>query len=180
MLKNCLRACALALIALAAPASAIYSDVQPLCLSSIVTAFAPADTNENILVQCTIPARALVSNALLRITVIWNTTNNANVKTGRVRYSGIAGTVFTSPPLASGAGAITVVVIGQRGVPTSQVGYSFTLNAFTGILATIATNVTSAVDTTQPTFLTVTCQKATGTDVCTVEGFLVELIGGGT
>jgi hypothetical protein len=134
-----------------------------------------ADTNENALATITVPPGAMGLNGVLRISTLWTTTNNANAKTLRIRFSGAAGTQYFSQNVASSLATGTIHLIANRGVANSQVGYP------AGSAATVygpSGNgvVTSAVDTAAATTIVISCQKATAGDTITLEGYTVELI----
>lgn len=149
----------------------------PIILAaSAVAVSCPVDTSEDILANIPIPANALGPNGVLRITTAWSFTNNANNKTLRVRFSGIGGTAYLSAVKTVEVGVDVFQVIANRGVTNSQHGHGIQGNS-TGSIS-VNGNISSAVDTTAATNLVITGQKATGTDVLTLESYLIELIPG--
>lgn len=164
--------------AFALPAHAIYSDSFPLCKSAVAIA-APLTTNEEIVAICTVPAGAMSNNAILRISAAYSYTNSANSKTFRVRYSGIAGTTFFSAAATTTAFFSLQGTIQNRGATNSQA--SWWIGGAAGSWTSGAAGITTGIiDTTAVTTVVITCQKALGSEACTLENYFVELIGGGT
>lgn len=145
-----------------------------LCQSAVAVS-APADTNEDVLYTCTVPAGAMGANGSLRVAFAASLTNNANAKTLRVRLGGASGTIYFQGNTASMAGWNGQIAISNRNAANSQVGAN--AGSSVGGLGNSAI-VTSAVDTTLATTLLITCQKATAVDTCTLERVLVELLYG--
>lgn len=147
-----------------------------LCQSAVAVSGA-ADTNENTLYTCTIPANAMGANGSLRVGASWAFTNSANNKTLRVRFSGIGGTAHFTPTVTTAVQATAQFQIHNRGATNSQISTvgAGGANSFT---TTTAAPPTSAVDTTVETTLVVTCQKALGSETCTMERIVVELLYG--
>lgn len=129
-----------------------------------------ADTNENILASITVPPMA--PNGQLRIMTLFGVNNNANVKTARVRFSGIGGTIFGSLALANQVQGSLHTRIANRGSRSSQVGGD------AAVSFGVSTNalVTASVDTSVATTLVITGQKATGGDTFRLDSYSVELI----
>jgi hypothetical protein len=131
-----------------------------------------ADTNENTLATITIPAGAMGTNGILRITSNWVVTSSANNKTLRVRFSGAAGTVLgsfvatTQPRLKNDALIINTAAATQA---TSSTWWASAGNA-----VDVATAPT--VDTSAATTIVITGQKATAGETLTLSNYLVELI----
>ena len=140
--------------------------------ASGVAATGAADTNENILATITVPGGSLGPNGSLRIVTLWGVNNNVNVKTGRVRFSGIGGTVYGSIALASQVQGVLQTKISNRGSLASQVGGD------AAVSFGVSTNalVTSSVDTSADTTVVITGQKATGGDTFRLDSYLVELM----
>ena len=145
--------------------------VKPLCASGAAVS-APADTSEDILATCTVPANTLGANGSLRVWTLFSTTNSANAKNVRVRYSGAAGTQFLVVTMTTSTTLQHMALITNRGATNSQVGYA---NGQPFSTSTTAV-ATSAVDTTAATDVVVTCQKASAGETCTLERYVVELI----
>lgn len=135
---------------------------------------APGDTAENILATVTVPAGAMGTNGIIRILAVWSCTNNANVKTARVRFSGIGGTIFATASMASQVSLRQFTQFANRNATNSQVGGSSAHN----VQFTVTTNaaITASVDTTAATTIVLTAEKATGGDTMTLESYSCELI----
>lgn len=133
---------------------------------------APADTNENTLVSCVIPGGSLGPNGLLRVFITATTTNNANAKNPRIKFGG---TTFRAPNLASTAAWQDWVWIRNRNDEKVQFSHA---SGGAGQIGTTgsATPVTATVDTTVDQPLLITMQKAVGTDVITLESYLIEVV----
>ena len=138
--------------------------------ASGATSTAPADTAENILATITIPQ--LPANALITYRVAISQTNNANVKSMRLRLGGIAGTdLWGALSVASQARYQFDGVIQNRNATNSQVAH-FMFGATSLANAAVAT---AAIDTSAPTTLVITAQKATAGDTVTLESYYVAL-----
>lgn len=142
--------------------------------ASAVAVSGAADTNENILATITIPAGAMGLNGIIRIVHVWSCTNNSNVKTVRIRFSGIGGTIFATASMASQVSLRQFTQFANRGAANSQVGGSSAHN----VQWAVTTNalITASVDTTAATTIVLTAEKATGGDTVTLESYLCELI----
>jgi hypothetical protein len=131
-----------------------------------------ADTNENTLATITVPAGAMGTNGILRITTNWAVTNSANNKTLRVRFSGAAGTILgvfvatTQPRLKNDALIINTAAATQA---TSSTWWASAGNAVDAATA-------PTVDTTATTTVVITGQKASAGETLTLSNYLVELL----
>lgn len=152
--------------------SARVSGVFVLCKSAVPVT-APADTTEDVLYTCTVPANAMGANGVLRITTRWTITNNANAKTLRVHLGGIGGVDYMGNSVSGVSAQQHQILIQNRGATNSQYGFGASQAPFQ---AQVAAPITSAVDTTAATTIVITGQKAVGTDTITLESVLVELI----
>jgi hypothetical protein len=135
----------------------------------------PADANEDVLAIIVVPANALGPNGVLRISTLWSMSNNANSKTIRVRYSGPAGAQYLAAGFTTAGSAAAQTLIFNRGA-NSQCGSG--TSGFVSISpfgAGTVSGLTSAADTTLPTAIYITGQKAVGGDILTLESYLVEL-----
>lgn len=126
------------------------------------------NTNDTTLATVTVPAGAMGANGRLRITSLWSTTNNANNKTGRVKFGG---TTYTSSVIANNASYRTQTEVSNRNATNSQVGYP----GGSGLGGSTAVVVTTAVDTTAEVTVLLTGQLASGADTITLESYVVEL-----
>lgn len=129
------------------------------------------DTGEEFGHTITVPAGALGATGGLRIYAYFIQTNNANVKTGRIRFSGNAGTVFVTATLASA---------GQTGgvAQISNLGVSAQLSTVHAIQSggAVAGAVTGAVDTSAATTLVLSIQRATATDNIVIHPPIIEVV----
>lgn len=129
---------------------------------------APAnDTNENTLFTMTIPGGTLGANGTLVIRTKWDYTNSANNKTLRAR---LGGSLLCNTAQTTSASASAVWDINNRNSESAQVGTI----GLGGSTAGSATGTTT-VDTTADQTLTITAQKATGTETITMLGVSVIL-----
>lgn len=134
---------------------------------------APANTAENILATIIIPANMIGVNGSVRIWTLWSMTNNANVKTYRVRLGGISGTIFQQLAGVSLAQFSALCRIANRGSVSSQVGQDPAIN---GIGSSTVAITTSSVNTGIDSTIDITAQKATGGDTVTLESYSVEVV----
>jgi hypothetical protein len=135
-------------------------------------------TSEEALATVAIPANALGANGFLLIEMSWTATNNANVKTCRVRFgasgAGTGGTAFPAISAASLLALRTQTIIQNRNATNSQLGGT-SPGAGSGLGSGAAAIPTGAIDTTAATELVFSSQKATGTDTLTLEAYTVWL-----
>jgi len=126
---------------------------------------APADTNENILATCTVPAGVMGKFGQIRVKTQWYTTNNANAKTARIRLGGIGGTDFLTASLASTLSTINEITIGNRSATNSQYGPPpGGLSNVSGFGVSALGPLTGSIDTTIAQTLVITAQKGTAGD----------------
>ncbi len=150
------------------------SGFSTVCKSAVAVA-APADTSEDTLATCSLGANTIGANGWVRVTVYWTYTNNANNKTLVVRYSGAAGTAYISRAYTTTVATQTVTYIANRNATNSQMGWTQIIDGNGTTAAVIGVPTTSAVDTTAASSVVIRCQKAVGTDVCQLEGYVVEV-----
>lgn len=132
-------------------------------------------TSETTLATVTIPAGAMGANGIIRVSAQFSCTNNANVKNGRVRLGGLAGTLVNAQTITSTAGAYTLRAIHNRNSQSSQV-VSFGSASANSFTTTTVAALTMTVDTSVAQDLVFTGQLATGTDTITLESYLVEVL----
>lgn len=142
---------------------------------SAVAVSCPVDATEDILATINVPAGLLGPNGLLRVSYLASFTNNANVKTWRVRLGGIGGTGLKTIALANNTTYQDSLWLANRGAANSQVS-----GISTGSTFSIGSNgvITAAIDTSLATTLVITGQKATAGDTLTLESYLVEAFPG--
>lgn len=160
-----------------APTSALhaatkeYADQTGWRVSSSGAAVAvTGTTTETSAKSTTVPGGSLGANGVLMITCNCSHTNNANVKTIRVKYGG---TTFLSIPAANQARTHLRATIQNLNATNSQIGGTNAGNASTFGQSTSA-QVTGSVDTTADQTVEVTAELATGTDTVTVHNLIVE------
>lgn len=136
------------------------------------------NTTETTLATVTIPANAMGVNGILRVHTTWSYSNNANVKTLKVRFGGIGGTTYFNTTTTTTATFKHVFQLANRGVANSQV--AGTSSGSTAGIWSSSTGavVTSNVDTTAETTLVFTGQLANSADNIILEAYLVELLNG--
>lgn len=159
-------------------ASAAIGATHILCKTYVAVAGA-ADTAENTLGSCTVPANAMGANGGVIVYTHWTFTNNANVKTLRVRYSGIGGTAYFAPTKTTNISSIATTYFGNRNATNSQAGGSTEINGNNTVFGTGGVT-TSAIDSTASTTIVATCQKATAGDTCQLESMVVLLLANGS
>jgi hypothetical protein len=133
-----------------------------------------ASTSEVDLVTLDIPAGLMGLNGQLVVTHFWEATNNANVKTMRVK---LGGTAFFANAVGVNSNAIFLppqTIIWNRNSQSSQMAFA-AANGNTTV-ATGTAKTTGTVDTSAATTLVISGQKATGSDTLTLLGYRVELV----
>lgn len=132
----------------------------------------PVDTTEDILATIPIPNGLMDLNGILIIESFWTATNNANVKTARMRLGGIAGTQFMTIAMTSQANLRDRRIIMNRGNAAIQIGFDAASNLFgLGAGAAVVGAINTGIDQT----LVLTGQKATAGDTLQLEYCNVEL-----
>lgn len=134
----------------------------------------PIDTTEDILATIVVPGGAMGKTGILRVSTWWSMTNNANVKTARVRLGGIGGTQFMTLALASLLTAADTRFIMNRGAANSQIGNVVSLIGAWGSSAVAL--ITGAIDTSIDQSLVITGQKATAGDALVLEAYLIDML----
>jgi hypothetical protein len=134
------------------------------------------DTGEEFGPTFNVSANALGLNGFLRAFVTTSATNNANVKSIRVRYSGNAGAIMGLFTASSAPGTEGVCIISNHeGSAALQVGSSFGVVGASAAPSGTPTTV-GAADTTVATTAVVSIQRATATDNLILEFVLFELL----
>lgn len=131
-------------------------------------------TAEAIIATVTIPANVMGLNGRLLIESLWSYTNNANIKTGRIRFGGLAGTAYMAAAPTTTAGQRVQTIITNRNAANSQVGGI--ANSAAVFVASSTSPIVSAVDTTAAVALVFTASLANGADTLSLEQYSVELI----
>lgn len=136
------------------------------------------DTTERAGPTITVPGGAQGLNGSLRVFSFWQTTNNANVKTGRVRIGGAAGTECYAASQASGVGFPVMTQVWNRGAANKQFCYAPT--QLTGFGQTAVASAYPAIDTSANHDLVLSLHKATATDNHILEALSIEIVADGT
>lgn len=130
-------------------------------------------TNETALATITIPASAMGTNGQLRVTALYSNNHSGNNKTHRIRFGGAAGTVYTSQANTTNLSYQIQVMVRNRNVANSQVGFA-AVGATFGVAS--GANATSSVNTAAETTVVISSQLAHGPDSATLESYTVELL----
>lgn len=133
---------------------------------------APADTTEDVLVTVNLDPGYLGANSRLKVRFNITNTNNANVKTFRVRLGGLTGTAMYSVATTSLAGVFGEAEIVVTGSQQAETGWGVSYNATPAVL--FSANATATIDLTAAQTLVLTSQKATGGDTFTLASYSVE------
>lgn len=146
--------------------------VDGILYASGVDVVTPTDTTEDILATIQIPAGILGLNGYLEAFAKFTCTNNANVKTVRMRLgTSIAGTAILTAAITSNTGAVASAIVTQKGVASSQDASAIvTLDAATNVItANQALTLDLSASQAAAINLYVTAQKATAGDVLTLK-----------
>jgi hypothetical protein len=138
--------------------------------SSAVASSVTGTTTETILATITLPANAMGSNGVVRITTLFSYTNSANTKTPRIKFGGAT---YGGSSVTTTTNVRDQRQIANRNATNSQIGNSAVLGSFAASSSAI---VTSAVDTTAAVTILLTGQLTNTSETITLEYFLVELI----
>jgi hypothetical protein len=131
-------------------------------------------TTEIASATITLPAAALGANGFFEAAHSWAASpNNANAKTGRVRFTGLAGTIFHTVACASGlscGGYQRVFNKGAQAVQTSGHAAAALIPAVSGVDL-----VRGTIDSSVATTIVISSQKATATDNHILENFAIDV-----
>ena len=141
--------------------------------ASAVATSVTGTLSETTLATVTIPGGAIGANGVVRVTMLWTYTNNANNKIWRLRLNGIGGTAIVGITRTTSAGDLDQRIIWNRNSQSSQVAFSSsTTPAFTN---TAGAPLTAAIDTSTARDLVFTGNLANIADSITLESYLVEI-----
>jgi hypothetical protein len=127
-------------------------------------------TTETTLATFTLPPNTLGANGSVRITAVWTITNSANNKTVKVNFGSTS--IWNQVLTTTTTHRMVPTLISNRGATNSQVCFPNSVV----MSSTTSSIINMTEDTTNPVTITVTGQKALGTEVLALEQFLVELI----
>ncbi|MDX1950187.1 MAG: DUF2793 domain-containing protein [Rickettsiales bacterium] len=131
-----------------------------------------AVTTEQILATILLPANSMGANGRVEIETTWSLNNNSNIKTPRVRFGGISGTIFFSANLTTSLSSRTTSVICNRNNISSQIsGAGAAINFGSSITALVS----SSINTGNNVDILITGQKANSADELTLESYIVKL-----
>ncbi len=129
-------------------------------------------TSETSVYTYSVPANVMGQNGALRISLRFNHTNNANIKTLRVKFGNSSPMVFSATPTAT-ISETGIIHIQNQGATNAQDAHGSIVASLGG---TTAADVTGAFDTTVAQLLEVTIQLAVGTDTAALKRIHVELV----
>lgn len=167
--------CSLCILHLAVFARSIGADTQVytatngnlLCYSHLDSSITNT-TTETTMFSCTLPP--LGPNSTLRTAAVVACTNNANVKTGRLK---IDGTTLWSPVYTSTQSLTFIASLRARNSTQSQHKESYSVSWTSAATQSVGT---SALNLAIPTTLSFTLQLATITDTCALNAIDVEIL----
>lgn len=132
------------------------------------------DATEANVVAVTIPGGVLGPNGVLRVTALWTYSNSASTKAMRIRFGGLAGSVYQSTTATTAAAVRQTTSVWNTNTQSAQAGLAASVVENT---ATATANVTSAVDTSADTTVNFTAAwgaAASGENI-TLRGYLIEV-----
>lgn len=138
-------------------------------------AFVGDTTEQGVLLS--VPGGALGTTGATATYLFVSGNATAGAKTVRVRYGGIAGTVYFSSNITSNQSLPAEVVISNAGLTNAQVGPGLASATSYGFNA--AQPVTSNVDTTAAFTIAVTLQKGVATDNFVLQAAIPEIFSNG-
>lgn len=149
-----------------------YTQTHTILGASGTAVSGGADTNENTLATIVVPAGAMGTNGILRVTSHWSVTSSGNNKICRIRYSGASGSIianFTST---------TQTILRIEGFVFNTSDTVQTTSGFTWASAgnSAVASTTPGVDTTAATSVVLTGAKASAGETLTLVNYIVELI----
>jgi len=124
---------------------------------------------ETTLATITIPANVMGPNGQIEIIPLWSVTNSANTKTLRVK---LGATTYFSAVNSSAAGVQPYIRIANCNSTSSQVGFG---GSASGLAASTAAAITSSIDTTAATTITITGELANTGETITLKSYLVRV-----
>ncbi len=145
-------------------------NLSRIIASSGTAASVTGTASETQLASITIPANTLGANGTLRITTTWFSTNSANNKQYRVRYSGSGGGAFLSFTSTTTGAVSFVTMIFNKNATNSQGGGSVGAGA--------SSTLTTSADTTGSTSVYISGALSNTGETITLLGYTVEFIPG--
>lgn len=152
-----------------AQGAAVWRHVPRVLAQSGAASAITGTLTETALATITVPAGAMGPNGIINIIVKWLISSSGNTKTARVRFSGIAGSTFTSIAQTTNTYFKTHTVIANRNSAASQVGDGG--NGTGGWAPGTGADTTSTVDTSAATTIVITGQLANTGDSIAISSF---------
>lgn len=152
------------------------SKIPKVLFCSGVAASITGTTTETVLATYTLPANTLPANGVLRITTLWSSINNGNIKTAKIRFNGISGSVlFTGVMTSRGVGQMITYIYANNSTSAQKWlgGTTFSDSAYGALNATMPT---SSVNTTSNVDIVFTGQLTNSADTISIESIFIELI----
>lgn len=129
-------------------------------------------TTETSVFQYTVPGNVMGPNGALRVSLRFAHTNNANIKTLRVKFGNSSPMTVSMTPAAT-ASETAIVQIQNLGANNAQDLHGSVAASIGG---TATADVTGTIDTTVAQLLEITIQLAVGTDSASLKRVHVELM----
>lgn len=149
------------------------SKIKILAASAVAVSHT-GNTNETVLATINIPAGAMGTNGIIRITYDWTIPSSANNKTLRARLGGIGGTAVTGTAFTTVANAFHRTTIANRNSASSQWSSTDRSRGTDGV--STYEIATATIDTSAAQTLVLTGQLASAAETITLESYLAELI----
>lgn len=133
--------------------------------------------NETALATFTIPGGTMGANGALRVTFMFSFTGSTNIKTLRLRFGGVSGTIYSllGTATATFVSAQFMTIIRNRNSASSQIGFSTAGGSSPFVLNSTA-NITSSVDTSNDVDVVITGQLASSGETITLQSAMVEVL----
>lgn len=134
------------------------------------------DTNLTVLASVPIPANALGTNGMVRVSTLWRTTNGSGTAISLLVDFSAAATGGTDVMSHSNTATETfndVRMIRNAGATGSQVW--FPAGAASPYGTSASAPGTGGIDTTAVSYVNIQCQLTTGTDTVALDGYTVEV-----
>lgn len=152
--------------------SCTFACTKPLVLAaSAVKVSNTGNITETALATITVPAGILGPNGQIEVVSLWSYTNSSNTKTVSVKLNGVA---FLNLGTTTSAVAQPYTRIANRNNVASQIGFPSVTS--TGLGTSSGALITSAIDTSVDTTLTLTGTLANSGETVSLESYLVRII----
>lgn len=145
-----------------------------LLAASAVAVPLTGSTVETALATITIPAGAMGLSGAVEVRASLSNNNSANTKAIRIRFGGLAGTVYFTTSVSTSVSLEAARRIRNRSSASSQVGSASSTATAPG--SSSGALVTSTVDTSADASLVISGQLSNAADSVTLEGYEVWLL----